>query len=136
MEFDTVVLLLLNCKHVYIINIYFLYDGCKKKHTLLHPLPTPCRKNNDLIQCTMLCCCGAVVVVVVVVSTNGSHSLSSFAIFDAMFLKPIDVPDIRLNRTPFKDSRGSLHTSISHCTSESVLGSPCTHNKRNLSRCS
>lgn len=66
----------------------------------------------------------------------GSHSLSSFAILDAMFLKPILVPDIRLKRTPLSERRGSLHTSISHCTRESALGSPCTHNNKNLSRCS
>ena len=65
-----------------------------------------------------------------------SQSFNSFAIFDAMFLKPIDVPEIRLKRTPFSDRRGSLQTSISHWTRESVLGSPCTHNSRNFSRCS
>lgn len=65
-----------------------------------------------------------------------SHSLSSFAILLAIFLKPIDVPDIRLNRTPFKESRGSLQTSISHCTWLSVAASPCAHSNRNRSRCS
>lgn len=44
----------------------------------------------------------------------GSHSLSSFAILEAMFLNPILVPDILLNLTPFSDNRGSLQTSISH----------------------
>lgn len=43
-----------------------------------------------------------------------SQRFSSWAIFDAIFLNPIDVPEIRLNRTPFRLSRGSLHTSISH----------------------
>lgn len=66
----------------------------------------------------------------------GSHSLSSLAILDAMFLKPMLVPDIRLKRTPLSERRGSLHTSISHWTRESALGSPCTHSRRNLSRCS
>ena len=66
----------------------------------------------------------------------GSHSLSSFAILLAMFLKPIDVPEIRLNRTPFRESRGSLQTSISHCTWLSVAASPCAQRSRNLSRCS
>lgn len=42
------------------------------------------------------------------------YSLSSLAILDAISLKPIEVPDILLNRTPFKDNRGNLHTSISH----------------------
>ena len=42
------------------------------------------------------------------------QSLNSLAILDAMFLKPMEVPDILLKRTPFKDSLGSLHTSISH----------------------
>lgn len=65
-----------------------------------------------------------------------SHSLSSFAILLAIFLKPIDVPEIRLNRTPFRESRGSLHTSISHCTWLSVAASPCAHSRRNRSRCS
>lgn len=65
-----------------------------------------------------------------------SHSLSSFAILLAIFLKPIDVPEIRLNRTPFRESRGSLQTSISHCTWLSVAASPCAHSKRNRSRCS
>jgi len=48
----------------------------------------------------------------------------------------MEVPLILLKRTPFKESLGSLHTSISHCTRESVLGSPCTHSKENLSLCS
>lgn len=42
------------------------------------------------------------------------------------------LPEMRLNRTPFKDNRGSLHTSISHWTRESLFGSPCTHNRTNL----
>ena len=53
-----------------------------------------------------------------------SHNFSSLVIFEAIFLKPIEVPEIRLNRIPFNDNRGSLQTSISHCTSESVYGSP------------
>lgn len=69
-------------------------------------------------------------------SSTGSHSFNSFAIFDAMFLNPIDVPEIRLKRTPFNESRGSLQTSISHWTSESVFGSPWMQSKRNLSLCS
>jgi hypothetical protein len=60
----------------------------------------------------------------------------TLAILLAIFLNPIDVPDIRLNRTPFNDRRGNLHTSISHDTTESVFGSPCTQSKRNFSRCS
>lgn len=65
-----------------------------------------------------------------------SQSFNSLAIFEAIFLKPIDVPDILLKRTPFNESRGNLHTSISHWTSESAFGSPWTHNSRNRSRCS
>lgn len=65
-----------------------------------------------------------------------SQSFKSLAIFEAMFLNPIEVPDMRLKRTPFRDSRGNLHTSISHWTSESVFGSPCTHSNKNRSRCS
>ena len=38
------------------------------------------------------------------------YKRSSFAILDAIFLKPIEVPDILLNLTPFSDSRGNLHT--------------------------
>ena len=53
-----------------------------------------------------------------------SHNLSSLVIFEAIFLNPIDVPEMRLKRIPFKESLGSLHTSISHWTSESVYGSP------------
>jgi len=53
-----------------------------------------------------------------------------------MFLNPIEVPEIRLNRTPFKDSLGSLQTSISHWTRESVLGSPWTQSSKNFSLCS
>jgi hypothetical protein len=69
-------------------------------------------------------------------SKKRNHNLSSLAILLAIFLNPIDVPDIRLNRTPFNDRRGNLHTSISHDTTESVFGSPCTQSKRNFSRCS
>lgn len=69
-------------------------------------------------------------------SSTGSHSFSSLAILEAIFLKPMDVPEMRLKRTPFSDRRGSLHTSISHCTRESVFGSPCTHSSRKRSRCS
>lgn len=43
----------------------------------------------------------------------GSQSFNSFAIFDAIFLNPIEVPVIRLNLTPLSESLGSLHTSIS-----------------------
>lgn len=67
---------------------------------------------------------------------RGSHSFNSLAIFDAIFLKPMLVPDILLKRTPLSERRGSLHTSISHCTRLSALGSPYTHSSRNLSRCS
>lgn len=86
-----------------------------------------------------------VVVVVVVVSVPKaaasllvwwSHSRKSNAMRDAIFLKPMLVPEMRLKRTPLSDKRGNLHTSISHCTKESVLGSPCTHQSTNLSRCS
>ncbi len=47
---------------------------------------------------------------------NGSRgvrdhqSLSSLAILEAMFLKPMEVPEMRLKRTPFRDRRGSLQT--------------------------
>ena len=41
---------------------------------------------------------------------------------------------MRLNLTPLSDRRGSLHTSISHCTRES--GSPCKHTSRYFSDCS
>jgi hypothetical protein len=40
----------------------------------------------------------------------GSHSFSSLAILEAIFLNPIDVPEMRLKRTPFRERRGSLHT--------------------------
>lgn len=70
------------------------------------------------------------------VSLTTSHSFSSFAILLAIFLKPMLVPEILLNRTPFRDSRGSLHTSISHWTKLSAFGSPCTQSSKNLSRCS
>lgn len=53
-----------------------------------------------------------------------SHRRRSYAILLAIFLKPMLVPEIRLNLTPLRESRGSLQTSISHCTNESVLGSP------------
>lgn len=43
-----------------------------------------------------------------------THKFNSWAIFEAMFLKPIDVPEIRLKRTPFRLNLGNLHTSISH----------------------
>ena len=65
-----------------------------------------------------------------------NHNFSSLAILLAIFLKPMDVPDIRLNRTPFNDSRGNLQTSISQETTDSVLGSPCTQRRRNFSLCS
>lgn len=42
------------------------------------------------------------------------YSFNSLAIFEAMFLKAMDVPDIRLKRTPLRERRGNLHTSISH----------------------
>lgn len=45
-----------------------------------------------------------------------SHSFSSLATFEAMFLKAMEVPEIRLKRTPLRERRGSLHTSISHWT--------------------
>jgi hypothetical protein len=45
---------------------------------------------------------------------ESSHRRRSYAIFDAIFLNPMLVPEIRLNRTPFSDNRGNLHTSISH----------------------
>lgn len=38
------------------------------------------------------------------------HKFNSCAILDAIFLKPMDVPEIRLNRTPFKLNRGNLQT--------------------------
>lgn len=69
-------------------------------------------------------------------SLSWHQSFNSLAIFEAMFLKPMDVPEILLKRTPFRERRGSLHTSISHCTKLSVLGSPCTHSSKNFSRCS
>jgi len=68
--------------------------------------------------------------------SSSLYSFNSLAILLAMFLKPIDVPDILLNLTPLRLSLGSLQTSISHWTNESVLGSPWTQSKRNLSLCS
>lgn len=41
---------------------------------------------------------------------NDIHKLSSCAILDAMFLNPIEVPEILLKRTPFRLRRGSLQT--------------------------
>jgi len=64
------------------------------------------------------------------------YNFSSLATLEAMFLNPIEVPEIRLKRTPFRESRGSLQTSISHWTRESVFGSPWTQRRRNFSRCS
>jgi len=67
------------------------------------------------------------------------HNFNSLAILDAMFLKPIDVPDMRLNRMPLSDSRGSLQTSISHWTTESAgvpALPPWMHSSRKRSRCS
>lgn len=89
---------------------------------------------------------------VVFISCLLSHRRRSNAMRDAMFLKPILVPailkiklyllvvhniekylpEMRLKRTPFKERRGNLQTSISHWTNESVLGSPCTHHRTNL----
>lgn len=60
----------------------------------------------------------------------GDQRFSSCAILEAMFLKPMEVPEIRLKRTPFRLSRGSLQISISHWTSESALGSPWTQRIR------
>lgn len=53
-----------------------------------------------------------------------SYSLSSLAILEAMFLKAMEVPDMRLKRTPLRDRRGSLQTSISHWTRLSCRASP------------
>jgi hypothetical protein len=64
------------------------------------------------------------------------QSSNSFAIFEAIFLKLMELPEIRLNRTPFRDKRGSLQTSISHCTLLSSAGLPWTQMRRNFSLCS
>lgn len=64
------------------------------------------------------------------------YSFSSLAIFEAMFLKAMEVPEIRLKRTPLSERRGSLHTSISHWTRPSACPSPWTQSIRKLSRCS
>lgn len=45
---------------------------------------------------------------------KGYYSLNSLAMLTAMSLKANELPDIRLKRTPFRDRRGSLQTSISH----------------------
>ena len=45
---------------------------------------------------------------------KSAQSFNSFAILEAISLNPMEVPDILLNRTPFNDSLGNLHTSISH----------------------
>lgn len=68
-------------------------------------------------------------------------NLKSFVIFDAIFLKAILLPLTRLNRTPFNDNRGSLHTSISHWTMSvwilvPVRSPPYTQNIKNGSRSS
>ena len=38
------------------------------------------------------------------------------ATLEAMFLKAMEVPAMRLKRTPLRERRGNLHTSISHWT--------------------
>lgn len=48
----------------------------------------------------------------------------------------MEEPEILLKRTPLSDRRGSLHTSISHCTRFSARASPCTHSSRKFSCCS
>jgi len=53
-----------------------------------------------------------------------------------MFLNPTHVPEIRLNRIPWRESRGSLHTSMSHVTSVSPLESPWMQRRRYFSFCS
>ena len=64
------------------------------------------------------------------------QSSNSFAIFEAIFLKLMELPEMRLNRTPFSDNRGSLHTSISHCTLLSSAELPWKQIRRNFSLCS
>lgn len=64
------------------------------------------------------------------------HSFNSLATLEAMFLKAMDDPDIRLNRTPLRERRGSLQTSISHWTRFSARPSPWTQRSRKLSCCS
>eukprot|EP01137_Pigoraptor_chileana_P036193 Opistho-2@31365 len=48
-----------------------------------------------------------------------------------IFLYDKELPDMRFSLTPFKERRGSLHTSISHCTSSrwhsTRYGSGCTN---------
>ena len=52
------------------------------------------------------------------------HNFNSLLIFETMFLKPIDDPEILLNRTPCNANRGNLQISISHCVAElSAVGS-------------
>lgn len=64
------------------------------------------------------------------------HSFNSLATLEAMFLKAMDEPDILLNLTPLRERRGSLQTSISHCTRFSARPSPWTQRSRKLSCCS
>ena len=64
------------------------------------------------------------------------HSFNSLATLEAIFLKLIDVPAMRLKRTPFRDNRGSLHTSISHCTWLASAWLPWKQNNKKFSRCS
>lgn len=64
------------------------------------------------------------------------YNFNSLAILEAMFLKAMDVPDIRLKRTPLSERRGNLQTSISHWTRLSAWPSPWTQSSKKRSRCS
>lgn len=64
------------------------------------------------------------------------YNFNSLATVEAIFLKLIEVPAMRLKRTPLRERRGSLQTSISHCTWFASEGLPWQHNNRKLSRCS
>ncbi len=62
-----------------------------------------------------------------------NHSCNSLEILDAICLKAIELPEIRLNLTPFRESLGSLHTSISHWTKLPPSPSPWVQRTRKRS---
>lgn len=68
-----------------------------------------------------------IIIIIIITTLPQAHSLSSLATLEAMFLKAMDVPEMRLKRTPLRERRGSLQTSISHWTKSSQTGFPDTH---------
>lgn len=62
-----------------------------------------------------------------------NHNCNSFEIRDAICLKAIELPEMRLNLTPFSESLGSLQTSISHWTKLPPSPSPWLQRTRNRS---